>query len=409
MMLRMSSITTTSLRRLASITHAATGRDRIIRSSLSNSFPIQQSQQHQSQQAVEYYSNIIQTKVHHYSTTTPNLKIQQVNSDLSEEEAEALIQSELKKLEEEKLRKKYGDWKPGYRKKPLITARNIQDFDDEIKPSQWRPQLDKRTGALAIKLGMIPIWDEWGERHACTVLYMDSNIVMDVRTMEKDGYIAAQVGAGEYKKKNVTKPLLGHYKRCNVDEHPPYIVREFRISHEEYLPTPGTVLNARHFIPGQNVDVAGISKGKGFQGGMKRHGFAGMPATHGTSRSHRALGSTGQCQDPGRVFKGKKMAGRMGHDRVTTQNLRLVKIDRGRNLLYVKGAVPGNKGTFVEVKDSVKKPLFGTNKVEGGEDKSKFPPLPTWDAQEGVDGCLEQGHEVFMPMSDIDPFAPLEA
>mmetsp|Transcript_7742 Transcript_7742/g.15612 ORF Transcript_7742/g.15612 Transcript_7742/m.15612 type:complete len:146 (+) Transcript_7742:137-574(+) len=138
---------------------------------------------------------------------------------------------------------------------------------------------------------------------------------------------------------------------------------------------------------------------------MKRHGFGGMPATHGTSKSHRALGSTGQCQDPGKVFKGKKMAGRMGTDRVTVQNLRIVKIDRGRNLLYIKGAIPGNKGSFVEIRDAVKKPLWGTAHIDGGEDR-KFPPLPTRDFDDGVDGSGEAGHEIMMPMPKQDPFAP---
>ena len=138
---------------------------------------------------------------------------------------------------------------------------------------------------------------------------------------------------------------------------------------------------------------------------MKRHGFGGMPATHGTSKSHRALGSTGQCQDPGKVFKGKKMAGRMGTDRVTVQNLRIVKIDRGRNLLYVKGAIPGNKGSFVEIRDAVKKPLWGTAHIDGGEGR-KFPPLPTGDFDDGVDGSGEAGHEFVMPLPKQDPFAP---
>lgn len=142
------------------------------------------------------------------------------------------------------------------------------------------------------------------------------------------------------------------------------------------------------------------------QGAMKRHNFAGMPATHGTSKSHRVLGSTGQCQDPGKVFKGKKMAGRMGTDRVTVQNLRIVKIDRGRNLLYVGGAVPGNKGTFVEVRDAIKRPLWGTERVDGGKDRT-FPPLPTAKIDEdSVDGNGETGHEVMMPLGKKDPFDP---
>lgn len=236
---------------------------------------------------------------------------------------------------------------------------------------------------------------------------MDSNIVLKtMKPSQGDNYCGVQIGAGEYKKKNVTKPLMGHYQKCNIDSvthKPPYIVKEFRVTHEEYLPEPGTQIHARHFVPGQNVDVTSISKGKGFQGAMKKWNFKGMPATHGTSLSHRSLGSTGQCQDPGRVFKGKKMAGRMGAEQVTMQNLRVVKIDRGRNLVYVKGCVPGQKGEFVQIKDAVKKPLFGTEKVEG---KVVFPPLPTFEEEEGVDGCGGEGFEVMMPLNEIDPFDP---
>lgn len=136
---------------------------------------------------------------------------------------------------------------------------------------------------------------------------------------------------------------------------------------------------------------------------MKRHGFKGMPATHGTSLSHRALGSTGQCQDPGKVFKGKKMAGRMGTDRVTVQNLQILKIDRGRNLIYVRGHVPGQKGAFVEIKDAVKKPLWRTDKVLGSLER---PPLPTFDYDASIDGSGEAGCEEFMPLGDEDPLDP---
>merc|ERR1739844_632396 len=136
---------------------------------------------------------------------------------------------------------------------------------------------------------------------------------------------------------------------------------------------------------------------------MKKWNFSGMPASHGTSLSHRSLGSTGQCQDPGRVFKGKKMAGRMGGERVTMQNLRIVKIDRGRNLIYVKGNVPGQKGNFVEIRDAVKKPLFGTEKVEG---EVKFPPLPTFEYEDEIDGSGQPGFEIMMPQQKNDPFDP---
>jgi len=346
-----------------------------------------------------------------YAATLPAHKIHSINSDLSDDEIQKIIDEELQKIEEEKIRKEYRDWKPGQRKRPLVMSYRLEDFEEEASGAAKWTLRDKRCGALAIKLGMMPIWDGWGERHPCTVLFLDSNVVIKNMTSDSiDGYDAVQIGAGERKAKNVTKPLMGHYAKYGVDDHPPYIVREFRVTTKDAMPEPGTQIHARHFVPGQNVDVSGISKGKGFQGGMKRHGFKGMPASHGTSKSHRAIGSTGMCQDPGRVFKGKKMPGRMGGVRVTKQNLRIVKIDRGRNLIYVKGAVPGNKGHFVEIRDAVKKPLFGTEKCEGGKD-SKFPPLPTFEFDEGVDGCGEPGHEVMMPMQEQDPLdiEPAEA
>lgn len=190
-----------------------------------------------------------------------------------------------------------------------------------------------------------------------------------------------------------------------MQERPPYVIREFRVSDPACYPEVGAQIHARHFLPGQQVDIAGISKGKGFQGAMKRWGFAGMPATHGVSKSHRALGSTGQCQDPGRVFKGKKMAGRMGADRITVQNLRILKVDRGRNLLYIKGAIPGNKGAFVEIRDAVKKPLWGTEKVP---DALGRPPLPTFEYDAEQDGCGLSGFDESMPMPGQDPLAPFQ-
>jgi len=294
----------------------------------------------------------------HYSTTAPLNDIKS-NTDKTTAEIEALMNDEMQKSLDEEEEKKYKKWKPGYRKRPLVISYDLSDFENEGKMTKWLPQLSKRTGALGIKVGMMPIWDEWGERHACTVLYLDSNVVIRTFTQEQDGHCGVQIGAGEYKMKNVTKPLLGHYAKYGIHESPPFLVREFRVTHDEYLPQPGTKIHARHFVPGQNIDVSAISKGKGFQGAMKKWNFKGMPATHGTSLSHRHLGSTGQCQDPGRVFKGKKMAGRMGAERVTMQNLRIVKIDRGRNLIYIKGPVPGQKGEFVEIKDAVKNPYLG--------------------------------------------------
>lgn len=344
-----------------------------------------------------------------YSATPAPRKIYSINSDLSEAEIQKIIDAELQKMAEEKEAKEYRDWKPGQRKRPLVTSYRLEDFEEEFSGAAKWTLRDKRCGALGIKLGMMPVWDGWGERHPCTVLFLDSNVVIRNKTSDDvDGYDAVQLGAGERKAKRVKKPLMGHYAKYGVAEHPPYIMREFRVTTRDALPEPGTRIHARHFVPGQNVDVSGISKGKGFQGGMKRHGFAGMPASHGTSKSHRAIGSTGQCQDPGKVFKGKKMPGRMGGVRVTKQNLRIIKIDRGRDLLYLKGAVPGNKGEFVEIRDAVKRPLFGTEKCEGGND-SAFPPLPTFEYEEGVDGCGEAGHEVMMPKQEQDPLEIVES
>ena len=343
-----------------------------------------------------------------YCSTTPTHKIFSMNSDLSESEIQAIIDKELKLMEEEKIEKEYRNWKPGQRKRPLVMSRRLEDFEEEATGAAKWTLRDKRCGALGTKLGMMPVWDDWGERHPCTVLYLDNNVVVRNKTSDSvDGYDSVQIGVGERKAKRVNKPLMCNYAKYGVNEKPPHIVREFRVTTTEALPPPGTQIHARHFVPGQNVDISGTSKGKGFQGGMKRHGFKGMPATHGTSKSHRAIGSTGMCQDPGRVFKGKKMPGRMGGVRVTKQNLRIVKIDRGRNLIYVRGAVPGNKGEFVEIRDAVKKPLFGTEKCEGGAD-SAFPPLPTFAYAEGIDGSGEAGHEVMMPMQEQDPLEIVE-
>jgi large subunit ribosomal protein L3 len=234
------------------------------------------------------------------SATPPLSKIYKINSTKTDDEIQAIIDAELQKLADEKERKEYRNWKPGQRKRPLVISYRLEDFEEEearisgIK-TRWTLR-DKRCGALGIKLGMMPLWDGWGERHPCTVLYLDNNVVLRNKTKESiDGYDAVELGAGERKVKNITKPLMGHYAKFGVADHPPYIVREFRVTTKDAMPPPGTVIHARHFIPGQNVDVSGITKGKGFQGGMKKHGFKGMPASHGTSRSHRAIGSTVSC------------------------------------------------------------------------------------------------------------------
>ena len=209
-----------------------------------------------------------------------------------------------------------------------------------------------RTGLLARKVGMTRVFREKGENVPVTVLQIDDLRVVAHKTNEKDGYNALQVGFGKAKVKNVTKAMRGHYAKSKVE--PKQRLVEFRISEDNFVEV-GSEFSANHFVDGQFVDVCGTSIGKGFAGGMKRHGFGGLRASHGVSISHRSLGSTGQCQDPGRVFKGKKMAGHMGSVRVTTQNLEVVSTDEGRGLILVKGAVPGFKSGYVRITDAVKK------------------------------------------------------
>jgi large subunit ribosomal protein L3 len=211
-----------------------------------------------------------------------------------------------------------------------------------------------RSGLIAQKMGMTRVFTDSGEHVPVTVLKVDDCQVVDVRTPEKNGYAAVQIGAGAAKAKNVTKPMRGHYARSKVE--PKRKLAEFRVSEDAML-NVGDELTADHFVPGQMVDVAGISIGKGFAGGMKRHNFKGLEATHGVSISHRSHGSTGNSQDPGKVFKGKKMAGHMGAERVTVQNLSVVRTDANQGLILLSGSVPGHKGAWVEISDAVKAAL----------------------------------------------------
>ncbi len=210
-----------------------------------------------------------------------------------------------------------------------------------------------RSGVIAKKLGMTRLFLEDGKQVPVTVLQMDNVQVVAQRTSEKDGYSAVQLGTGTVKAKNVSKPMRGHFAAAKVE--PKRKLTEFRVAPENMIDV-GEELTADHYFAGQFVDVAGTSIGKGFQGAMKRHNFGGLRASHGVSVSHRSHGSTGQCQDPGKVFKGKKMAGHMGAARVTTQNLQVMKTDADRGLIMIKGAVPGSKGGWVTIKDAVKKP-----------------------------------------------------
>ncbi|SHG79842.1 50S ribosomal protein L3 [Cognatishimia maritima] len=211
-----------------------------------------------------------------------------------------------------------------------------------------------RSGIIAKKVGMTRLFMEDGKQIPVTVLSLDGLQVVDQRTNDRDGYTAVQLGAGSAKAKRTSKAMRGHFAKANVE--PKRKVAEFRVD-EANLIEVGAEISAEHFVEGQKVDVAGTSIGKGFAGAMKRHNFGGLRASHGVSISHRSHGSTGQCQNPGRVFKGKKMAGHMGAVRVTTQNLEVVKTDADRGLVFIKGAVPGSKGGWVTVKDAVKKKL----------------------------------------------------
>jgi large subunit ribosomal protein L3 len=209
----------------------------------------------------------------------------------------------------------------------------------------------KRTGLLARKVGMMRVFADDGAHVPVTVLSLDGCQVVGLRTKDKDGYTAVRLGAGSPKVKRMPKAERGVFAKANVE--PKSKIVEFRVD-DEMLPALGAVLSATHFLPGQKVDISGITIGKGFAGAMKRWNFGGLRATHGVSVSHRSHGSTGQRQDPGKVFKNKKMAGHLGQERVTTQNLAVVKVDAERGLIFVRGAVPGADNSWVEVRDAAK-------------------------------------------------------
>ncbi len=211
-----------------------------------------------------------------------------------------------------------------------------------------------RSGVIAQKIGMSRIFNEAGDHIPVTVLRLENCQVLSHRTDEKNGYTAVQLGAGTRKASRLTKAERQNFVVANVA--PKRRIAEFRVSPDNLIEV-GAEITADHFVDGQFVDVTGTSIGKGFQGAMKRWNFGGGRASHGNSLSHRALGSTGQCQDPGKVFKGKKMPGQMGNERVTTQNLVVVKTDVERGLVMIRGAVPGSKGGWVMIRDAVKKPL----------------------------------------------------
>jgi large subunit ribosomal protein L3 len=208
-----------------------------------------------------------------------------------------------------------------------------------------------RSGVIARKLGMTRVFNDAGRHVPVTVLKMDDVQVVSVRTGERDGYSAVQLGAGAAKAKNVSKAMRGHFAKANVL--PKSKVAEFRVAEDAVIDV-GAMLAPSHFVAGQKVDVVGTTQGKGFAGAMKRHNFGGLRASHGVSISHRSHGSTGQCQEPGKVFKGKKMAGHMGAARNTTQNIEVVAVDDEEGVVLLQGAVPGPKGGWVLISDAVK-------------------------------------------------------
>lgn len=244
-----------------------------------------------------------------------------------------------------------------------------------------------RSGVIAQKVGMTRIFTDGGEHIPVTVLRLENCQVVGQRTAEKNGYTAVQLGAGRAKVKRLTRAERGGFAVANVE--PKRRVAEFRVSPENMIDV-GAEITADHFVEGQFVDVSGTSIGKGFAGGMKRHGFGGLRASHGVSINHRSHGSTGQCQEPGKVFKGKKMAGHMGDVGVTTQNLRVVKTDAERGLIMIRGAVPGAKGGWVLLRDAVKRALPDGVPVPGAFRKNAEDQAPAKEAAAEAPAEAEQ-------------------
>ncbi|KAL9647507.1 hypothetical protein ABK040_006867 [Willaertia magna] len=244
------------------------------------------------------------------------------------------------------------------------------DFMKKGKPKagDYVPGVSKRAGIIAQKVGMVPYWDSYHSRVPLTVLQIPKCQVVQVKTKDKDGYYALQLGAGSHSAKKLTKPLLGHCQKAGVE--PKHVFGETRVTEDGLLPV-GFELTARHFVPGQYVDITARSKGKGFAGVMKKYGFGGQPATHGVSVVHRSLGGTGT--HIGKVFKGKKMAGRMGHKQVTQLNYYIYKIDIKTNCIFVKGSVPGPIGAYLYICDARR------NEFESP------PPFPSFFPPEGED------------------------
>jgi large subunit ribosomal protein L3 len=253
-----------------------------------------------------------------------------------------------------------------------------------------------RTGLIAQKVGMSAVFAEDGRHIPVTVCKVDSCQVVAQRTQDQDGYTALQLGVGAAKVKRVSQQMRGHFAKAKVE--PKQKLAEFRVS-EDALIDVGAELTADHFVDGQYVDVVGTSKGKGFAGAMKRHNFKGLRASHGVSISHRSHGSTGQCQDPGKVFKGKKMAGHMGDVQVTSQNLEIVATDVDKGLILIRGSVPGSKGGYLLVSDAVKRalpddvPLPGAIRSSAAEEPEKVVEKPVDAPADEAPGTAESAEE----------------
>ncbi|TFK42499.1 translation protein [Crucibulum laeve] len=238
--------------------------------------------------------------------------------------------------------------------------------------TKWTPD-SIRTGLIARKRGMASMWNDQGVKFPVTVLQLENcQVTANIRTVRRDRteYHAVQVAASDRPEKTTTRQMLGHFRKAKVP--PKRIVREFPVTPDAHVPI-GTTLSAIHFVPGQYVDVVANSIGKGFQGGMKRWGFHGLAASHGVSVSHRSSGSTGQHQDPGRIFPGKKMAGHMGNKRITTQNLAVVRVDTSLDLIFVRGAVPGVDNAYVLIRDAKKKIAVGSHNQAKGQYEKVLP------------------------------------
>eukprot|EP00472_Partenskyella_glossopodia_P008466 CAMPEP_0197535692 /NCGR_PEP_ID=MMETSP1318-20131121/51371_1 /TAXON_ID=552666 /ORGANISM="Partenskyella glossopodia, Strain RCC365" /LENGTH=270 /DNA_ID=CAMNT_0043093341 /DNA_START=77 /DNA_END=889 /DNA_ORIENTATION=+ len=257
---------------------------------------------------------------------------------------------------------------------------------EQIEVYPWTPK-SLRTGVIGMKMGMMQVWDDWGELRTVTVVKIDSEVMRIKDRLTPTGHAQLVLGGFEKNPKLVNKLEMGEF--VAVGTSPKRKIIEFKVTTDALLPV-GFRIDARHYYPGQLIDVQGVTKGKGFAGVMKRWGFGGQAATHGVSKTHRHLGSTGGCQDPGKVWKGKKMPGNMGNKNKTQEACKIYKIDVKRNLLYVLGSLPGKKGGFLNIRDAQFRPHSEENP----------PPFPSFVAREGE----ETPEELFMPLEEKDPF-----